>query len=766
MRSVRGLTLAGLVMFGALSFGAAPALATGYGFTSSFGSEGSGEGQFKEPTGITVSEVGATKGDVYVVDKGNNRVEYFSATGSYIGEFNGTEIDGAPAGAGREAPAKLSEPDGIAIENAAGPSEGDVYVIDVGNRVIDKFSATGAYEGQLTGTCPATGETVVGGTCEPSKAASTSFSTLCTPFIFAVSPMVGVAVDSEGNVWISCGAHSQIYEFTKAGSFVKGFYADGWEPGRALLVDSKGTIFMGEQGGPLHVFVQKGEHLLYGESFGLNTPFGGGSSGVAIDPATNDLFFGEGNGVSEYGPFGEPFGTPIDGFGIAHLVGGSGVAVSSTGAVYSADSSKDDVDIFMEGAKEGPAVEGESVSGLTSTGATLHATVNPDYESTSYFFEYSASKTTVEKGEGARVPGTPLSPLPAEFAALHVSAVVGGLQPGETYYYRVVVENETTKSEPKPLEAKIESFTPYAVPAATTGEAQDLTGTSAVLTGTVNAQGTATTYYFAYIDQAGYERALAGDPEEKANPYASGETTLTKSAGSSFAPQTIEPTLAAGLRPGETYDYALIATNQFDQKDTGPDAVLTTLAGRPPVVSTGPASAISQNSATLSGTVATSGLQSEYGFEIATEPGEYGPATGLGSIGGSLANTVTLTLSELQPGTTYYYRVTASSADGTSYGEPQTFSTPGFPSLLTASTSLPLIAVPDFVFPTGSLANTGTPTETKTKTKTLTNAQKLGKALKACHKDRSKAKRTNCERTARRRYAPAGKSKGAARKKK
>jgi hypothetical protein len=40
------------------------------------------------------------------------------------------------------------------------------------------------------------------------------------------------------------------------------------------------------------------------------------------------------------------------------------------------------------------------------------------------------------------------------------------------------------------------------------------------------------------------------------------------------------------------------------------------------------------------------------------------------------------------------------------------------------------------------------------KTKTLTRAQKLALALKACHKQPKGAKRTTCERQARRRYGP------------
>jgi hypothetical protein len=48
---------------------------------SSFGSSGSGAGQFNTPGGLAVSRA---NGDVYVVDRGNNRVEEFTETGAFV----------------------------------------------------------------------------------------------------------------------------------------------------------------------------------------------------------------------------------------------------------------------------------------------------------------------------------------------------------------------------------------------------------------------------------------------------------------------------------------------------------------------------------------------------------------------------------------------------------------------------------------------------------------------------------------------------------
>ena len=54
-------------------------------YKNSFGEQGTGEGQFERPTGVTVD----AHGDVYVSDWGNNRVLQFNAEGQYIWSFNG-----------------------------------------------------------------------------------------------------------------------------------------------------------------------------------------------------------------------------------------------------------------------------------------------------------------------------------------------------------------------------------------------------------------------------------------------------------------------------------------------------------------------------------------------------------------------------------------------------------------------------------------------------------------------------------------------------
>ena len=94
-----------LVAMGLSAAPAAPTAGPDYGFTGTFGSENSttvNPEPLSGPTGVAVNQANE---DVYVSDTANNRVEWFNASGTYEGQFNGTEIDGAPAGAGSEAPA-------------------------------------------------------------------------------------------------------------------------------------------------------------------------------------------------------------------------------------------------------------------------------------------------------------------------------------------------------------------------------------------------------------------------------------------------------------------------------------------------------------------------------------------------------------------------------------------------------------------------------------------------------------------------------------
>ncbi len=97
-------------------------------FLGGCGRSGSGRGEFKGPNDIAI----APSGTVYVSDSGNGRIQYFTPNGSYLGEWGSKDApDGRFAGL-------LS----IAVTPA-----GDVLVADIYKKEIEVFSATGSFKG-------------------------------------------------------------------------------------------------------------------------------------------------------------------------------------------------------------------------------------------------------------------------------------------------------------------------------------------------------------------------------------------------------------------------------------------------------------------------------------------------------------------------------------------------------------------------------------------------------------------------------------------
>ncbi len=92
----------------------------------------------------------------------------------------------------------------------------------------------------------------------------------------------------------------------------------------------------------------------------------------------------------------------------------------------------------LAGAAQAPVVEEAFVTGVASTSATLHATVNPQGGETSYAFEYakaggSFAAVAEPEGHGSIVEGT--SGVSLE---VHVQQ---GLEPNTAYQFRIVVGN-------------------------------------------------------------------------------------------------------------------------------------------------------------------------------------------------------------------------------------------------------------------------------------------------------------------------------------
>jgi DNA-binding beta-propeller fold protein YncE len=96
-------------------------------FIAKWGSRGSENGQFDAPRGIAVDGVG----NVYVTDSYNNRIQKFSSTGTYL-----TQWGNKGSGNGQ-----FKEPFGVAVDGS-----GNVYVADSDNHRVQKFSSLGVFQ--------------------------------------------------------------------------------------------------------------------------------------------------------------------------------------------------------------------------------------------------------------------------------------------------------------------------------------------------------------------------------------------------------------------------------------------------------------------------------------------------------------------------------------------------------------------------------------------------------------------------------------------
>lgn len=86
-------------------------------------------------------------------------------------------------------------------------------------------------------------------------------------------------------------------------------------------------------------------------------------------------------------------------------------------------------------AASAPVIEGESVSAVAYSIASLNATINPGEAETTYHFEYGPNTSY-----GKSVP-VPDAKIAAGSANVNVTEYLEGLQPDTTYHYRVVATN-------------------------------------------------------------------------------------------------------------------------------------------------------------------------------------------------------------------------------------------------------------------------------------------------------------------------------------
>ena len=313
-----------------------------------------------------------------------------------------------------------------------------------------------------------------------------------------------------------------------------------------------------------------------------------------------------------------------------------------------------------------PVVNTTSASSVTATGARLNGSVNPNGASTTYHFDYGtttsygSSTSTANAGSGT--------------SSVSVNSAVNGLTPGTLYHYRLSGTNSggTTNGNDVTFTA---GTPPTSLPTATTSAATNVSATGARLNGSVNPNGSSTTYHFDYGTSTSY-----------------GSSTSTANAGSGTSNVGVNATVGS-LTAGTLYHFRLVGTNSGGTTN-GNDLTFTPASSQQPLpkVSTSAASDVSTTGAQLNGSVNPNGFSTTFYFEYGLTS-SYGSSTPTSTAGsGTSVLDVSASLDNLTPGTIYLYRLVATSSTGTTYGPDASFATqapPKSPGVPEAHTLMP-----------------------------------------------------------------------------
>ena len=217
----------------------------------SFGTEGSGQGQFMRPDGVAVDG----EGNILVADSVNNRMQKFTAEGQFL-----TAVGSKGSG-----PLQFNKVQDIAINT----NNNKVYVVDRINHCIqvlnsdliisNTFGKYGENKGEFSHpwaiACDSTGNVYVADFGNYRIQVFTSTGKFLRMFGSRgvgdgeLNYPNGIALDAQDKVYVSESFNHRISVFTSEGQFVMSFGSKGERPGEfncphRLAVDSSGVVYV------------------------------------------------------------------------------------------------------------------------------------------------------------------------------------------------------------------------------------------------------------------------------------------------------------------------------------------------------------------------------------------------------------------------------------------------------------------------------------------------------------------------------------------
>jgi len=194
---------------------------------TSFGSYGTGGGQFRAPEGIAIDP----SGNLWIAEPVNDRIDEFSSSGTFMltvgwGVKNGkaeaeTCTSSCQAGIEGSGNGQMFDPSDVALSGT------NVYVSDYGNNRVDEFSSSGAYVSKFGSEGTGSGE-------------------FERPYDIAADPR-------SGDLYVADTHNDRVEEFSTTGVFLAKFGSEGSGNGQFLTpegitVNSSGDVYVCDHG--------------------------------------------------------------------------------------------------------------------------------------------------------------------------------------------------------------------------------------------------------------------------------------------------------------------------------------------------------------------------------------------------------------------------------------------------------------------------------------------------------------------------------------
>jgi hypothetical protein len=313
-------------------------------FKDLYGASGTTNGQFSGPESIAIiggfkpwsaAGIQAGNGNIWVVDGGNNRVEEYSATGTYEGQL-GCSSGTCSTGSGN---GQFNGPSQIAVD-----SGGNIWVTDFYNNRVQVFSATGTYEFQFGSSASFNGTGPIAINSSGDAWVGTDYDVTYNEYSATGTYMMrqfggsgtangefggntggaNMAIDSSGNLWIGDDENSRVEEFSATGTYegqlgcTSGACTPGSSNGElgfgpnSVAADASGNIWVGDVANyRIEEFSATGTYLgqLGCTSGGCSSGSGNGefdnTQGIAVDASGNIWVVDGGNNrVEEFSATG------------------------------------------------------------------------------------------------------------------------------------------------------------------------------------------------------------------------------------------------------------------------------------------------------------------------------------------------------------------------------------------------------------------------------------------------------------------------------